>query len=67
MEERVAELEIRLAFQDNTIQELNNELIQQQQQLTKLIQDMNGLKHQVNLLLPSLVASESQETPPPHY
>ena len=67
MEERVAELEIRVAFQDNTIQELNSELIQQQQQLNKLIQDIASLKHQFNLLQPSLVVSESQETPPPHY
>lgn len=67
MEERLAELESRVAFQDNTIQELNDVLVKQQHQLDQLASQYRELKQQLQTIAPSLLADESQETPPPHY
>ena len=67
MEERLAELESRVAFQDNTIQELNDVLVKQQHQLDQLASQYREIKQQLQTIAPSLLADESQETPPPHY
>jgi len=67
MQERLAELEVRLTFQDKTIQELNEVVTRQQRQLDRMTRELETLKAQLQILAPSLVASQSEETPPPHY
>ena len=67
MEERITELESRLAFQDDTIQKLNDVVVKQQQQIDQLFVQMSELKEQIQSLVPVLIANEAQETPPPHY
>ncbi len=67
MQERLAELEVRLTFQDKTIQELNEVVTRQQRQLERMTRELETLKAQLQILAPSLVASQSEETPPPHY
>ena len=67
MEERLTELESRMAFQDDTIQKLNDVIIDQQRQIDQLVLQVNAVKQQVDLLMPSLIADASEETPPPHY
>lgn len=67
MEERLAELESRVAFQDNTIQELNDVLVKQQQQINLLTSQYRELKQQLQAIEPSSLIEEAQETPPPHY
>lgn len=67
MQERLAELEVRLTFQDKTIQELNEVVTRQQRQLDRMTRELETLKAQLQVLAPSLVASQSEETPPPHY
>lgn len=64
---RIESLESKVAFQDDTIDTLN-------QSITDLSIENSVLKRQVLLLAEkvksqrsSLVASESEETPPPHY
>ena len=64
---RIESLESKVAFQDDTIDTLN-------QSITDLSIENSILKRQVLLLAEkvksqrsSLVASESEETPPPHY
>jgi SlyX protein len=44
---RIVELETRLAFQDNTIEELNEVVINQQQQFDRLEGDLIVLKRQL--------------------
>jgi SlyX protein len=68
LEERICNLEMKLSFQDDTIEQLNNAVIDQQKvvedqkiQLTFLI---NRIK---TMQVGSNMASESDETPPPHY
>ncbi len=67
LQERIVHLESRVAFQDDTIEQLN-------QALTLQHQDLDKLKHQMTLLIKRLkemnvsqIASQSEETPPPHY
>lgn len=67
MEERITELESRVAFQDDTIQKLNEVVVAQQKQIDKLLIEVTSLVEQVKNLSPQLLADESQETPPPHY
>ncbi len=67
MEERLAELEIRVSFQDKTIQELNEVVTRQQFQLYQMAKDLEHLKAQLTTLAPSLVVPRDEETPPPHY
>ena len=67
MENRFIELETRLAFQDNTLQELNAVVVRQQREISALTRELETLKAQLKTLAPDLVASRAEETPPPHY
>ena len=67
MQERLAELETRIAFQERTIQELNEVVTRQQDEIDRLAREVERLKVQLLTLAPSLVESRDEETPPPHY
>ncbi|MEK6770764.1 MAG: SlyX family protein [Pseudomonadota bacterium] len=67
MSDRATELETRVAFQDKTIQELNEVVTRQQGEIDRLVRDMEALKVQVRSLSSYPVASRDDETPPPHY
>jgi SlyX protein len=67
MENRLIELETRLAFQDNTLQELNAVVVRQQREIDALTRELETLKAQIRTLAPELVASRTDEAPPPHY
>jgi len=66
-EQRVAELEIRISFQDQTIQELNDVVVRQQRELEKMTRDLAQLKAQMGTLTPPMAGSQAPEPPPPHY
>ncbi|MDP0074948.1 SlyX family protein [Glaesserella parasuis] len=63
----LAELEAKIAFQDHTIEELNQALIAQQFMLEKLQYQVRHLAEKLHSVQPSNVASLAEETPPPHY
>ena len=67
LEERLTEIESRVAFQDDTVQQLNDVIVRQQQDIEKLTEELQLLKQQMQALAPSLVVDQAQETPPPHY
>jgi SlyX protein len=67
MENRLIELETRLAFQDHTLQELNAVVVRQQRDISALSHELETLKAQFKTLAPDLVASRADEPPPPHY
>lgn len=67
MQERLTELEVRVAFQERTIQELNDVVTRQQQEIDRLARELASLKDQLHTLEPSPVANRDEETPPPHY
>jgi len=66
LEARVMELETRLTFQDDTIQALNDELVQQQRQVDRLQLQMAALLKRQEEMVGQFGVSE-QDAPPPHY
>lgn len=63
----LTELESKVAFQDQTIEELNQALITQQLALDKLQNQVRYLAEKLQGVQPSNIASLAEETPPPHY
>lgn len=68
LDERISNLEMKLSFQDDTIEQLNSAIVGQQKiiedqkiQLTFLINRIKSMQVGANM------ASEKDETPPPHY
>lgn len=66
-DDRITELETRLSFQEDTLQQLNDVTTRQDQLLQNLARKIDTLQAQLKTLAPSLIADSSQETPPPHY
>lgn len=60
-------LEMRIAFQDDTIEQLNQVVTSQQQQIDKLHRQLELLIKRMKEVTITPVASQSEETPPPHY
>lgn len=66
LEERVMELESRMAFQDDTIQALNDVLVKQRRELDHLQLQMAAmLKRQEDM--GSQFETFEEDAPPPHY
>ncbi|WP_062382757.1 SlyX family protein [Pseudomonas abietaniphila] len=66
LDERVMELESRLAFQDDTIQALNDVLIAQQRSLERMQLQMAALIKRQEEMGGQFEAFEG-DAPPPHY
>ncbi|QNS15506.1 SlyX family protein [Mannheimia bovis] len=64
---RITELETKVAFQELIIEELNQSLIKQQFAIDKLQTQIRHIAEKLKGAQVSLVASRSEETPPPHY
>ena len=67
MENRIIELETKLAYQEDTIEELNQIVTKQQEELAVLTLAVQKLHEQVKQMTPSNLVSIDQEAPPPHY
>ncbi|UGA54579.1 SlyX family protein [Vibrio sp. DW001] len=67
LQQRIEDLEYKMAFQEQTIDELNEALSQQQLLITKMLDQMKYVVGKVKNLDPSNMADASEETPPPHY
>lgn len=67
MNERLVDLEARLAFQERALQELNDVVVRQQRDIDRLTKEVEALRSQMRNVMPALVAPQSDETPPPHY
>jgi uncharacterized coiled-coil protein SlyX len=67
MEKRLTDLEIQLMHQDNTIQQLNEVVIKQQQMIEKLTKDVAQIVEHLQAMTPSAVGEAEDEEPPPHY
>ncbi len=66
LEERVTELETRLAFQDDTLQSLNDVLVAQQWVVERLQLQMAALLKRHEEMMGQFESSE-EDAPPPHY
>ncbi|MEG5265685.1 SlyX family protein [Pseudomonas sp. JDS28PS106] len=66
LEERVMELESRLAFQDDTIQALNDVLVIQRRELDHLHKQMAAMLERQQEMGSQFEAFQ-EDVPPPHY
>lgn len=64
---RLEQLETRLAFQDDTIEQLNQEITTQGIETARLKAQLSFMVKKLKELQPGEVASQEEETPPPHY
>ncbi|MCK3658144.1 SlyX protein [Pasteurellaceae bacterium Pebbles2] len=67
LETHIAELETKLTFQDNLLEELNQAIVEQQFTIEKMQVQLRHLANRLKDMQPSNVASQTEETPPPHY
>nr|WP_314401369.1 SlyX family protein [uncultured Aggregatibacter sp.] len=67
LEPRIAELEMKLTFQETIIEELNQALIEQQFLIDKMQVQLRYLVNKLKDVQPSNIATQAEETPPPHY
>lgn len=67
LEQRIMELETKVAYQDETIDILNDELKQHQFAMAKMTRQIELVGEKLKEMKPSSVVNQSEETPPPHY
>jgi len=67
MDERITELEIRLTHIEDTIDVLNQTIIDQHKLVNQLQLQISILEKKLKASAASNIAHESEETPPPHY
>lgn len=68
VEQRINDLEAQLVFQEDTINQLNDALVDQQNQLITLQRQLRLFAKKVQDMQPGdAVIPLSQEPPPPHY
>lgn len=63
----IEQLQMKVAFQENTIEALNEALATQQLKIDRLEFQMKHVIERMKQLQPSEIASADEETPPPHY
>lgn len=67
LEEQIEQLEFKIAFQEDSIEQLNQALVSQQKQMDDLAFQVKHLLDKVKQMNVSHIANEGEEAPPPHY
>ncbi len=67
IEERIIELETKISYQEDLIEELNQHVITQQKQIDELVVLNNLLKEQFKEIISSIPSASSDHEVPPHY
>ena len=66
-QQRIEELEIKIAFQEHSIEELSDALTCQQRDIDKLHTQLRFLVNKLKAMEPANIAEQHEEAPPPHY
>jgi SlyX protein len=66
-DDRIIELESRLAYQEYVIQELSDLVYAQQKQIQKLESTLQKMSSQIREMLDYQSSNEIPDEPPPHY
>jgi SlyX protein len=66
VESRLSEIEIKLSFNEDLLEELNRTVARQQQQIAELEQQVRDLRLQLQRSLPAESGASGHEIPP-HY
>ena len=66
-EARIEQLEMKVAFQEDNIDTLNQEIFEQQRKIQLLSEQVALLVKKLKEAEPNQLASEKEEVPPPHY
>jgi len=67
IEEKINELEIKLAFQDDLLNSLNDIVTRQDKEILNLWTANRLLKQNMSEIKNDTVETNSEEAPPPHY
>lgn len=67
MLQRIEELEMKQSFQDITIDELNQQVIKLNDIIASQQAQLRLLLTKIQTIEPSNMATQADETPPPHY
>ncbi|MGH8784916.1 MAG: SlyX family protein [Cupriavidus necator] len=67
MDDRINELEIKLAFQEDLLDTLNSTVARQQQQIDLLQEQFRALYQQVRSAANTAAETDPQQEIPPHY
>ena len=67
MEDRITELEIRLTHIEDTLDVLNQTVIDQHRLIDHLQLQISIMEKKLKAVATSNIAPESEESPPPHY
>jgi SlyX protein len=66
MEDRLTELEIKIGFSEDLLEQLNRTVYRQQRQIDQLQQELRVLHQQMQAALPA-ESNEAKDELPPHY
>lgn len=66
MENRITDLEIKISYTEDMVEELNHTIYRQQQQIDFLINEIRSLREQIQRAAPQEQRSLRDEIPP-HY
>ena len=67
MEERLIEMETRIAFQDEAIRKLTGAVAQHEKELYRIHKELDRLRASLTALEPSGLGRSEDEPLPPHY
>jgi SlyX protein len=67
IQQKIEDLETKLAFQELSVEELNQEVIKLNQLVARQQQQLFSMVSKLQAMEPSNMASATDETPPPHY
>lgn len=66
-QEQIEDLQIRIAFLEQTQDELNEIVTSQQAQISMMERAVKHLNSRLEQVAPANIKSADEETPPPHY